>query len=206
MSITQPATFDARTLQFYSEEAPTYVAGGQGGQSRYLPSFLKLLPPTSRILELGCGGGVDAKFMLDQGFEVDPSDGTPEIARKAEEVIGLPVRVMRFEELDSVDAYDAVWANASLLHVPRAGLANVFRRIFTALRPGGYHFANFKAGGTEGRDRSGRYFNYLTLPEVVAAYSGSAPWEVAAAEEYIGGGYEGGRGPWVAITVRKPVG
>lgn len=85
MSVTpsQPVTFDPRTLQFYSEEAPIYVAGGCGGKSRYLPSFLKLLAPHAQILELGCGGGLDAKAMLEQRFEVDATDGTPEIVRVA---------------------------------------------------------------------------------------------------------------------------
>jgi hypothetical protein len=36
------------------------------------------------------------------GFDVDPTDGTPEIARKAEERLGRSVRVMRFDELDAL--------------------------------------------------------------------------------------------------------
>lgn len=197
--------FDPPTLGFYSREAPTYVASGRGGASRHLPAFLQLLRPYSQILELGCGGGVDARAMLDQGFEIDPTDGAPEIVAKARERIGRPVRVMRFEELDASEKYDAVWAHASLLHVPRAGLRAVINRLFRALRPGGYHFANFKGGGTEGRDRFGRYFNYLTMSQLLDVYRASAPWEIVTTDEYLGGGYEGGQGPWVAITVRKPL-
>jgi uroporphyrinogen decarboxylase len=36
------------------------------------------------------------------------------MAAKAEARIGRPVRVLRFEEIDAVAAYDAVWAHASL--------------------------------------------------------------------------------------------
>jgi SAM-dependent methyltransferase len=143
--------------------------------------------------------------MIEQGFAVDPTDGTPEIARKAQERISRPVRIMRFEELDASEAYDAVWAHASLLHVPRAGLHKVLERVFRALRPGGVHFANFKGGGTEGRDRFGRYFNYLSMAELLDVYRSSAPWEVLTTDQYVGGGYEGGQGPWLAITVRKPL-
>ena len=197
------AAYDAATLAFYAEEAPLYTAGGPAGVSRFLAQFVALLRPGARILELGCGGGRDAAAMIKSGFSVLASDATPEIAMLAEKRIRQPVSVLRFDQLEAIDAYDAVWANASLLHVPRAALPDVLFRIHRSLRPSGLHFANFKAGSGEGRDRFGRYFNYLDMPQLLAAYKRSAPWEVVSAEEYIGGGYEGGQGPWVAITVRK---
>jgi len=195
---------DSATLDFYSAEAPTYVASGIGGASRHLASFLDLLKPEARILELGCGGGRDAEAMIAAGFMVDPTDGTPEIARKAQERLGMDVRVMRFDELDAVEVYDAVWANASLLHVPRKALSKILALVFEALKPGGLHFASYKSGPAEGRDRYGRYFNYLSREDVTEAYRRSGPWEVVSIAEYIGGGYDGRQGPWVAITVQKP--
>ncbi len=112
---------------------------------------------------------------------------------------------MRFDELDAVDKYDGVWAHASLLHVPRVALPGVLSLVFRALKPGGVHFASFKGGGCEGRDGLGRYFNYLTADEVRAAFRRSAAWDIQAITEYRGRGYEGGQGPWVRITARKPI-
>jgi SAM-dependent methyltransferase len=195
---------DQSTLRFYADTAETYTASGPGGASRWLGTFLEKLRPGVKILELGCGGGRDAEAMLAAGFDVDPTDGTPEIARLAEERLGRKVRVMRFGELEAVAAYDAVWANASLLHVPRNSLPEVLGRVFTALKPGGLHFASYKGGGSEGRDGHGRYFNYLSRTELLDAYGRSAPWEVESVVEYVGGGYEGTQGPWVAITARRP--
>jgi SAM-dependent methyltransferase len=191
-------------LRFYADTAETYTASGPGGASRGLATFLEKQRPGARILELGCGGGRDAEAMLAAGFDVDPTDGTPEIALKAEERLGRKVRVMRFDELEAVAAYDAVWANASLLHVPRDSLPEVLGRVFRALKPGGLHFASYKGGGSEGRDSHGRYFNYLSRAELLETYSRSAPWEVESVVEYVGGGYEGTQGPWVAITARRP--
>jgi SAM-dependent methyltransferase len=191
-------------MRFYSEEAPVYAASGRGLVNRRLHDFLELLPPRARILELGCGGGRDAEAMIAAGFDVDPTDGTPEIARKAEERLGRNVRVLRFDELDASEAFDAVWASASLLHVPRNSLPAVLELVFKSLKPGGLHFASYKGGGTEGRDRFGRYFNYLSRQEVTDAYEQSAPWEILSVNECLGGGYDGQQGPWVAITVRKP--
>jgi SAM-dependent methyltransferase len=196
---------DDQTLQFYSEFAPTYVASGADGMSPHLPGFLESLSPGSRILELGCGGGRDARAMIAAGHHVDPTDGVPEIAGKAEELLRIPVRVMRFEELDASAVYDAVWANASLLHVPRPALPAILMKIREALKPGGLHHATYKGGGQEGRDRHGRYFNYLSSDEVVQMYERSGSWEILSVSDYLGGGYDSGvQGPWVAIMARKP--
>jgi hypothetical protein len=142
--------------------------------------------------------------MIQRGFVVDPTDGSAEIARKAQERIRKTVRVMRFDQLNAHEEYDSIWAHASLLHVPRSGLAAVLRLVWCALRPGGLHFASFKEGGIEGRDRFGRYFNYLDLPELLAIYHASAAWEVVTTDQYMGGGYGRSEGPWVAVTLRKP--
>lgn len=196
--------FDAATLAFYAAEAPVYAASGPSGVSRHLDAFLDRLPQGAAILELGCGGGRDAAYMIARGFAVEPTDGTAEIAAQAEARLGRPVRVMRFGELAAADRYDAISASASLLHVPRGDLPDVLARIHRALKPGGLHFASYKGGGCEGRDRFGRYFNYFSREELEAVYRGSARWDGLDLAEGIGGGYDGVQGPWVQITVRRP--
>src|SRR5712672_2085500 len=143
-------TRDIVTLDFYSASAPVYVASGTRGVSRNLPSFLDLLPSGTRILELGCGGGRDAEAMIAAGFDVDPTDGTPEIARKAEERLGRRVRVMRFDELDALEVYDAIWASASLLHVPRSSLPQILALVFKALKPAAYTSQVTRVGAQKG--------------------------------------------------------
>jgi SAM-dependent methyltransferase len=198
------AAYDQRTLGFYAAEAPAYAVRGKAGVNRHLHAFLDRLRPGARILELGCGGGNDCAAMLERGFDVDPTDGVPEMALRAQARLGIPVRAMRFDELDADGLYDAVWASASLLHVPRKKLTSVLGRIWTALRPGGLHYASYKSGGVEGRDRLGRYFNYLTLEEARSAYVASGQWSLRWTEELMGEGYDGGTGPWVAIIAQRP--
>ncbi|MCV0426333.1 MAG: class I SAM-dependent methyltransferase [Roseibium sp.] len=196
---------DDETLKFYTSEAPVYTASGKAGVSTHLAAFLKRLPRGAKILELGCGGGRDAEAMMAAGFEFEPTDGTPEIAARAEERLRHPVRIMRFDELEADQAYDAVWANASLLHVPRKALPGILTRVRNALKPGGYHFASYKGGGQEGRDVFGRYYNYLSREDLVDSYSRSGDWETVSIVEYLGGGYQTKvQGPWIAITARRP--
>ena len=197
------SAFDPATLAFYAAEAPVYTASGRSGTSRQIDCFLDRLEPGAHILELGCGGGIDAGHMIERGFRVDPTDGVPEIAAKAEARLGRPVRVMRFGELDAHERYDAIWAAASLLHVPRESLPDVLARIHRALKPGGWHFASYKGGGAEGRDGLGRYFNYLSANEGRAFYEVAADWARLDIEEGLGGGYDCVQGPWIRILARK---
>lgn len=198
------AGYDEATLRFYAEQAQTYAANARDGPSRLLGGFLKRLHPGARILELGCGDGRDSEAMLALGFRVDPTDGVAAMAKQAEARLGRPVRVMRFDQLDDLDVYDGVWANASLLHVPGSALPDILSRVFRALKPGGLHVATYKAGEMGGRDGLGRYFNYPSPGALEAAYHAAADWEVLSVRGYAGGDYEGGQRPWLAVTARRP--
>ena len=119
---------DPETLAFYGSEACAYVARYRGEKSHDLAGFLDRLPPAGRVLELGCGGGGDTAAMLAYGFDVVPTDGSPEMAREASAFLGRPVQVLRFEDLEYEQVYDGVWASACLLHVPLADLSTVSTR------------------------------------------------------------------------------
>ncbi|MDR6625421.1 class I SAM-dependent methyltransferase [Caulobacter segnis] len=202
-SAFEAVAHDPATLGFYADRARVYAYSARDGPSQRLDAFLKRLCPGARILELGCGDGRDSQAMLTLGFDVDPTDGVASMARQAEARLGRPVRVMRFDELDCTQTYDGVWANASLLHVPRLAFPSVVARIHRALKPGGIHAASYKAGEAEGRDGLGRYFNYFSAEALAAAYRSGADWEFLSVESHVGGDYEGGSRPWITITVRR---
>lgn len=109
---------DDETIGFYTDNAGAYTSRGQTADLPHLEKFLTRLPKGATILELGCGGGQDSEFMLAAGFDVRPTDGTPEIAKAAETRLGIPVATLLFEDIGDVETYDGVWANACLLHVP----------------------------------------------------------------------------------------
>ncbi len=150
------------TLKYYEENAEAFSEGtrlAEIGGPREL--FLKELPEGARILDLGCGSGRDSRFFLERGYRVDAADGSEELCRIASEYAGIPVRQMRFQELDDVGVYDGIWACASILHVPKAELPNVLERIARALKKGGILYTSFKNGDFEGV-RNGRYFTDFT--------------------------------------------
>lgn len=145
-----------KPITFYDENAATYAARQRQAPVARLTAFADVLPPGGAILELGCGAGADSGWLIERGFVVTPTEGSAAMGREAEARLGLPVRVMRFSDLNELAAYDGVWANACLLHVPCAELPDVLRRIRRALRDGGHFHASFKAGVEERTDRFGR--------------------------------------------------
>jgi len=195
---------DRETLEFYEHRGREWAAAHPlPAQSPQLDPFLDLLAPGSRILELGCGDGRDAERMIARGFEVHPSDGSPRMAQLASERLGRDVPVMRFAELDAVEAFDAVWCQATLLHLPERELPAVLARIHRALRPGGRHWASYKGGEGGGRDPHGRFFSYLPADRVEAAYRAAAPW--AEFEISTSDGFSFGHvpTPWHNVLARK---
>jgi SAM-dependent methyltransferase len=167
---------DDDTLQFYRRNAEAYARREITSRQTRLDKFLALLPPGAAILELGCGAGGDSADMLARGFDVTPTDGSPEMAEVASRRLGRAVRTLLFHDLDEVEAYQGVWANACLLHVPRDELASVLALIRRALIPGGYFYASFKTGDAEGRDTLDRYYNYPTAGWLRPTYAEAGAW------------------------------
>lgn len=194
---------DLATLKFYADNAAEYVQHARQ-PSPQLAQFLTHLPPGCTILELGTGNGRDAAAMLAAGFEVTPSDASPELAAEAQARLGLPVRIMAFHELEDVALYDGVWACAALLHAPRDELTDDLARIFRALRPGGHLMASFKAGNSEGRDALGRYYNYLDADDLRAHLIDSAPWSAISITELQGSGDDNQPTRWLWVEAVKP--
>ena len=88
-------------------------------------------------------------------------DGSQELCQLASETIGQLVKCQLFHELDEVNTYDAVWACASLLHLPTIELKQTLKKIEKALKNEGYFYASFKYGEFEGY-REERFFNDFT--------------------------------------------
>ncbi|NIJ60539.1 class I SAM-dependent methyltransferase [Qipengyuania flava] len=193
---------DAATIAYYQANAPHYTLSFGQAPSRHLDAFLDRLGPGACVLELGCGAGRDSARIAERGFTLDATDGTPAMVRKANERFGIAARVMRFDELDAKETYDAVWAHACLLHVARADLPGVLASVHAALRANGRHFANYKLGSAEGRDPLGRLTNLPDEEWLEHTYR-AAGFAILATQRYRGKGADGVQRDWYALTLRK---
>jgi SAM-dependent methyltransferase len=196
---------DDDTLQFYRCNAEAYARREITSRHARLTLFLALLLPNAAILELGCGAGGDSAEMLARGFDVTPTDGSPELAEVASRRLGRPVKTLLFHELDAVEAYDGVWANACLLHVPRDDLSAILSLIHRALKPAGAFYASFKTGEGEGRDTLNRYYNYPTEDWLRATYAGAGAWRDLSIETGEARGFDGAMAEMLFVLARKKV-
>lgn len=194
---------DEATLRFYGGNAEAYAQREITSRKARLAAFLAQLAPGARILELGCGAGGDTADMLAQGFDVRATDGSPEMAAVASKRLGRRVDTLLFHELDEVEAYDAVWANACLLHVPRDQLAHVLSLIRRALKPGGAFFASYKEGEAGGRDALDRYYNYPSQDWLRATYAEAGDWSALSIERGEVKGFDDKMAAMLFVVARK---
>ena len=171
------------TLQYYADNAAAFTENTLNVEfSAMQDRFVSHIKPGGHILDLGCGSGRDAKAFMNRGFTVTAVDGSPELCKTAESVIGQPVICATFQEYEPSDTFDGIWACASLLHLPYKEIAPVLRKLATHLTQAGCFYLSFKYGDFEGV-RNGRYFTDMT-EERFAAILKEVP-ELMLAEEFI---------------------
>ncbi len=151
-----------RTLEFYDRNAEQFIENTvYADMHETQERFRELIQPGGRILDFGCGSGRDTAYFLKNGYQVDATDGSEEVVRRAAERTGIAVKQMFFQDLDARDRYDGIWACASILHLRKEELKTVMRKMAAALRCKGVIYASFKYGTFEGW-RNGRYFTDFT--------------------------------------------
>ena len=153
----------AKTIEYYNENVSKFVNDTQDVVFCATQDlFLSYLNEGDSILDLGCGSGRDTKYFLSKGYKVDATDGSEEICKVASDYTGINVKCLLFNELDEIDKYDGIWACASILHLDRDDLIDVFHRIARSLKDNGILYTSFKYSEFEGM-RNGRYFTDFTI-------------------------------------------
>ena len=135
-----------------------------------LTEFYDLVPNGSSVLEVGCGGGRDAIELIKHYnyFGTDASIGMIDTARK--NVHGTPFNVCSVYDLQNIGRmFDAFWAAAVLLHIPKDRIDNALKAINSVMLPNAVGMIAIKDGDKEDfevRDTNGlheeRLFSYWT--------------------------------------------
>ena len=153
---------------YYQQHADSFFGGTVDVDMTSLyDRFIPLLPDGAAVLDAGCGSGRDALAFGKLGYSVTAFDASPALVSLAERHVGQPVHCLRFQDMAWQDAFDGIWACATLLHVPAAELPGVMQRLRNALKPRGILYASFKYGKGE-REHRGRRFTDLDEPGLAA--------------------------------------
>lgn len=195
---------DDQTIRVYGAEAARYAeVTKDAGKDPVLRIFLDHLTPASHVLDLGCGPGIAAAAIAAEGHTVTGTDATPEMVDMADAQPGVTARLATFDDVVEVAAFDAIWANFSLLHAARADLPRHLSALTTALRPGGLFHIGMKTGTGSKRDKISRLYTYVTEDELCSLLrdAGLTPFETRTGADT---GLDGTVAPWVTILARKP--
>lgn len=114
--------------------------------------FTKELAPHAKVLDLGCGPGVESKKLADRDFETYGFDFSDEllIIAKQEVPNASFVQGDMLEQFPyETNYFDGVFAKASLLHIPKERMDDVLREIVRVLKKGGILHVALKMGDGE---------------------------------------------------------
>ncbi len=206
MTVDDPTELEAqRTIEYYDRESNSFVSSTLDVDLTSLyQEFVPLVKSKGYILDVGCGSGRDSLYFLRQGFRVTAFDASEAMVDYATKLIGQPVLKMRFDEMDFVNVFDGVWACASLLHVHKTQIDDVFRRIIRSLVAGGAFYSSFKYGEQQSF-RNGRLFSdhtETTFKDFVSRHpelSIVKIWRAADVRSGRAGEY------WLNVTCRKVI-
>jgi SAM-dependent methyltransferase len=170
-SLSTGIDVDKATVSYYDENAAEVSRRFESADmSRNHRCLLRHLSPRgARVLEIGCGSGRDAAFLLANGYDirgVDASAGLIEEALKIHpELQGrLSVGSVPFPQDGALlrGTFQAVVCLAVLMHVPEADLAETVSQIDRMLEAGGTVFLSVSTErpGVDGHGRGtgGRLF------------------------------------------------
>ncbi len=180
----------AATVRAYDDSAAEYrhaTADLPDAVAAAIGRLAAVVPRGARVLEIGSGPGRDAAAMEAAGLRVRRTDVTPAFVQMLR-ADGYDADVLDPLVDDLADPaapgtpYDAVWANACLLHVDRDDLPAVLARLARATRRGGVLHASLKEGDGEawsvhGRVSSPRRFTYWR-EEALRSVLDGAGWSV----------------------------
>lgn len=150
-----------QTIAFYEQNSDSFFDSTVTVDAQALyDQFLPLLAEQANVLDAGCGSGRDSLAFLKAGYRISAFDGSQSMAERASGLTGLDVKHSLFLDFKSYETFDAIWACASLLHVPLQELSSTFSHLSSFLKVDGLFYCSFKLGEGEEK-RGGRHFTNL---------------------------------------------
>ena len=116
-------------ISVYNKIAKEY-ADAFSKPSDYMDEFLELLPKNGKVLDIGCGVGVDSDYVQTKGFKiigVDMSEKMLEIARSNNANVDFRLDDVRSVEFGE-NEFDGIIASCSLIHISKEEVPKTLKR------------------------------------------------------------------------------
>jgi SAM-dependent methyltransferase len=106
--------------------------------------FKKQIPRGALILDAGCGVGRDTRYFIMEGYRVISFDASEQMVKLCRQYPFAYCLHRSFEQILFTEEFDAVWACASLVHLPESDLKSTILKLSNAIRPGGVFYFSLK--------------------------------------------------------------
>lgn len=197
------------TRQSYEDSAKEFASFAKtfrGKLESWIEEFSKQIKKGEQVLDVGSGSGRDAKYFVKHNLSVTGVDISPALVEIAKSKVPEGAFfVMDFENLAMPsEGFAGVWANASLLHLPKENLPPVLKRLHQVLVPEGVFFSTWRVGNAEkftnekrGKASLKRFYAYYQPEDIVALLEKAGFKDVEFDLDEIE------TGKWVLVTARK---
>lgn len=142
---------DEKTQKTYDILGKAYLDEIADDTPKELQEFIGLIPRNGRVLDVGCAGGRDSALFVAQGFDVVGIDLSELFLKEARK----RVPAATFQKMDVSkltfpgNHFDAVWANAVLLHLKKEKVPKALENLHYVLKEGGIIHIRVKEGEGE---------------------------------------------------------
>lgn len=139
-----------QTTEVYDEISTSY-ATKFNEPSDNIDDFLKLIGKGGKILDAGCGPGVDVAYIASKGFDVigiDLSEKMLEIAKRKNPRIYFQkadIRKLNFKP----NTFDGIIASFSLIHIPKKDVNKTVDNFYKLLKPRGVIYIGIQEGKSQ---------------------------------------------------------
>lgn len=167
------------TLKYYESN---YSALLNRYESADVSEVQKLLLQTfhknATLLEIGCGSGRDASFMVKQEYDVIAIDGSANMIEEAKKIHPELSKKLFHKTLPNNlkfdNEFDGVYSIATLMHLSKEDITKIILQIYTLLKENGKFLISVSLFrddvNVDGYDEKGRFFLLLSMDEWITLF------------------------------------
>lgn len=164
----------AQTAEIYNKLGKKYLIESKKITPPERLPFSKLFLKGSHILDVGCGGGRDAKFFIQKGLNVTGIDTSSVLIKLAQKEV--PKATFKYIDLLKIqfpkNTFDGIWAQAVLFHLKRKDVPIALKKFYKILKQNGTLHITIREGKGEEyikdqlSDGNERFYTYFSKNEI----------------------------------------
>lgn len=163
-----------KTINYYEENTNFLINRYESVEVREVQQLLlATFKKNSKLLEIGCGSGRDASYMIKNDFDVTAIDGSKNMIEEAKkihpELSNNLFHKTLPNDLTFNQTFDGIYSIATLMHLSKIDLVKTISKIYDLINKNGNFLMSvslFRDDIDEnGFDEKGRYFLVLSLDE-----------------------------------------